>query len=97
MSARRDFLVTYDISNDKRLRTVFKMMKGYGDHVQLSVFRCALNKMEMMDMMSNLSRVIQHAEDQVLIISLGPLPERRPRVRPLGRPYRPPNPGSRVY
>src|SRR5207237_1221531 len=92
MSARRDFLVTYDISDDKRLRGVFKLMKGYGDHVQLSVFRCSLNKMEMTELMSKLSEVIHHAVDQVLIISLGRLPERRPRVRHLGRPYRPPSP-----
>ena len=94
--SRRDFLVTYDICDDKRLRSVFKLMKGYGEHVQLSVFRCSLNQTENMELRSKLSQLIHHAVDQVLIISLGPLPERRPRVRPIGRPYQPGQVGARV-
>ncbi|MBT9583723.1 CRISPR-associated endonuclease Cas2 [bacterium] len=93
---RRDYLVTYDISDDKRLRSVFKAMKGYGEHVQFSVFRCSLTKTEMTEMMAKLSGLIHHGLDQVLIIYLGPLPEKRPRVRPLGRPYQPVEPGARV-
>ena len=94
--SRRDYLVTYDICDDKRLRTVFKLMKGYGEHVQLSVFRCALSKTENIEFRSKLSQVIHHAVDQVLIIYLGPLPERKPRVRPVGRPYQPAHAGARV-
>jgi len=94
--SRRDFLVTYDICDDRRLRAVFKTMQGYGDHVQYSVFRCALTKTEMTEMMSKLSHLIHHSVDQVLIIALGPLPERKPRIRPLGRPYRPTPAGARV-
>lgn len=97
MSRRKDFLVTYDISDDKRLRQVFKAMKGYGEHVQLSVFRCSLTRTEMTEMKAKLSGLIHHGVDQVLIIFLGPLPERRPRVRPIGRPYAPPDAGSRVF
>ena len=37
---RNTFLVTYDISNDLRLRRVHKTMLGYGDHLQYSVFEC---------------------------------------------------------
>ncbi len=94
--SRRDFLVTYDISDDRRLRAVFKTMKGFGDHVQYSVFRCALTKTEMTEMMAKLSGLIHHSVDQVLIIALGPLPERKPRIRPLGRPYQVSPTGARV-
>lgn len=94
---RRDFIVTYDISDPKRLRSTFKLMKGFGEHLQFSVFRCALSKMERQRLIEKLNDVIHHREDQVLIIELGPIPERRPRIRPLGRTYRPPDPGSRVY
>jgi len=93
---RRDFLITYDICDDRRLRQVFKTMKGFGEHVQLSVFRCSLSKMEMTRLLSKLGDIIHHHVDQVLIIHLGPLPERRPRIRPLGRPYQPAQAGSRV-
>ena len=37
---RTSYLVCYDISDDKRLRKVFKLMRGFGDHLQFSVFEC---------------------------------------------------------
>jgi CRISPR-associated protein Cas2 len=85
--SRGDYLVTYDISDDTRLRQVFKTMKGFGDHVQYSVFRCSLTKTEMTEMMAKLSHLIHHSVDQILIIHLGSYPEKRPRFRALGRPY----------
>jgi CRISPR-associated protein Cas2 len=94
---RRDFIVTYDISDDRRLRLVFKAMQGFGEHMQLSVFRCALSRMERQKMVEKLSLLINQREDQVLIIELGPLPERRSRIRPLGRAYRPSDPGASVF
>lgn len=97
MSERKDYLVTYDICDDARLRAVFKTMKGFGEHVQYSVFRCALSKTEMTQMMAKLSPLIHHSVDQILVIFLGPLPEKRPRVRPIGRPYQPPDAGARVF
>lgn len=36
-------LVSYDIVNDKRRTKVLKLMKGYGTHVQYSVFECDLD------------------------------------------------------
>lgn len=94
---RRDFLVTYDICDDKRLRAVFKTMRGYGEHIQYSVFRCALTKTEMTEMMAKLSALIHHQVDQVLVFHLGAHPERKPRVRPIGRAYQAAAAGSRVF
>ncbi len=37
---RQSYLVCYDICDDKRLRKVFKVMRGFGDHLQYSVFEC---------------------------------------------------------
>lgn len=34
VTMRNTYLVTYDISNDLRLRRVHKTMLGYGDHLQ---------------------------------------------------------------
>lgn len=34
--------VTYDICQDKRLARVHKTMRGFGDHLQYSVFECQL-------------------------------------------------------
>ena len=43
---RTTYLVCYDISNDRRLRKVFKTCRNYGDHLQYSVFECDLSEAE---------------------------------------------------
>lgn len=83
---RHLFVVTYDISDPKRLRKVFKTMKGFGQHLQLSVFRCDLTGTERFQMMGALSEIIHHGEDQVIIVDLGPTEGRRHHVEALGRP-----------
>ncbi|MGI6496948.1 MAG: CRISPR-associated endonuclease Cas2 [Kiritimatiellia bacterium] len=40
---RRFYLVSYDIPDDKRRARVFKLMRGWGERVQYSVFCCQLN------------------------------------------------------
>ncbi len=40
---RRRYLITYDISDDKRRARVFKSLRNRGDHLQFSVFLCELN------------------------------------------------------
>lgn len=42
MSARGWALVCYDIREDRRLRRVAKLLEGYGERVQYSVFRVRL-------------------------------------------------------
>jgi CRISPR-associated protein Cas2 len=69
---RRHYLVTYDIADAKRLRRVFKTMKGFGAHLQYSVFQCDLPDIDLVRMKSALTDIIHQTEDQVLIIDLGP-------------------------
>jgi CRISPR-associated protein Cas2 len=86
----RRYFVTYDIADPKRLRLVFRIMKGAGEHVQLSVFRCDLSERQVEELMSDLQQVIQAREDQVLIIDLGPTRGVSAlQVRALGRAYDP--------
>lgn len=68
---RNDTVVAYDISDPDRLRRVFKIMRGFGDHLQYSVFRCALSDQERVRLTKLLSEVINHVEDQVMFIDLG--------------------------
>ena len=42
MSDEHLTLVTYDIADERRWRAVFRLMNGYGQWVQLSVFQCRL-------------------------------------------------------
>ena len=69
---RTTYLVTYDICDPKRLRAVFNICRGFGDHLQYSVFRCDLVPAMKARLIAELDDVIHHREDQVLIVALGP-------------------------
>jgi CRISPR-associated protein Cas2 len=69
---QQTFIVSYDIADPKRLRLVFKLMKGWGDHLQFSVFRCDLSPSEVVELQAELKSIINSGEDQVLFIDLGP-------------------------
>ena len=85
---RSAYLVTYDVSDPERLRRVFKVMRRFGDHLQLSVFRCELNARELVRLRASVSEEINHREDQVLIVELGPAEGRGAScISALGRPY----------
>jgi CRISPR-associated protein Cas2 len=87
---RNTFVVCYDISNDLRLRRVHKTMRGFGDHLQYSVFECQLTRTDLARCRHALSEIINHREDQVLFVDLGPVEGRGDRViTALGRPYSP--------
>jgi CRISPR-associated protein Cas2 len=85
---RTSYLVCYDICDDKRLRLVFKTMRGYGDHLQYSVFECQLTTTDLVRLRAELSGIIHHTQDQVLFVNLGPAEGRGDRViTALGKPY----------
>lgn len=69
---RQTYLVTYDVRHPRRLRRVYRVMLGYGDHVQYSVFRCDLSATELLELKARLTEVIHHREDQVLFVDVGP-------------------------
>ncbi|GAB4373006.1 MAG: CRISPR-associated endonuclease Cas2 [Bryobacter sp.] len=87
---RQTYLVTYDISDPKRLRRVFKTMRDWGDHLQFSVFECQLTATDLALLRAELKEIIHHEEDQVLLVHLGPSEGRGDRaITALGKPYSP--------
>ena len=85
---RNSYLVCYDIADEKRLRSVFKAMKDFGEHVQFSVFECRFTPSDLVRCREALRGIINHAEDQVLFVDLGPVEGRGDRViTALGKPY----------
>lgn len=87
---RHTYLVCYDISDDVRRTRVLKTMKGFGDHLQYSVFECQLNATDLTRCRHALSQAIHHKDDQVLFVNLGPAEGRGDRViTALGRAYSP--------
>jgi CRISPR-associated protein Cas2 len=69
---RSCYIVSYDISDAKRLRRVFRTMRGFGEPLQYSVFRCILSPSERILLLEALTPLINQREDQVLLINLGP-------------------------
>lgn len=85
---RQTYIVTYDICDPKRLRRVFRTMRGYGDHLQLSVFRCELNHRELVELRAELGTIINHNEDQVLFVNVGPVEGRgSTSIAAIGKAY----------
>jgi CRISPR-associated protein Cas2 len=71
MSARRRWLVAYDIRDDIRLRRVHDIVRSHGDRLQYSVFLCDLTPMEKLDLKSALREVLNHHADSLVFIDLG--------------------------
>jgi CRISPR-associated protein Cas2 len=84
---RQRYIVSYDICDDKRLRKVAKVMEGFGQRVQYSVFECDLTPTDVVRMRSKLLPVMHAREDQVLFIDIGPSNSPRQVIEALGRPY----------
>ena len=90
MAKERLYLVTYDISDPKRWRRIFKLMKGYGHWLQLSVFQCRLTARRRAEMTIRLEESMKPTEDHILILDMGPADKIKPRVESLGKGYEPP-------
>lgn len=84
---RHLFIVSYDISDRVRWGKVYKTMRGFGEHLQLSVFQCDLTPSQKVRMKAVLSEIINHEQDQVVIIDLGPTEGRAVKeIEAIGRP-----------
>jgi len=81
---RRLYLVTYDVACPKRWRKVFRLLHGYGQWLQLSVFECELTR----DRRGKLERALRHrldlTADRVLIAEIGRAPVAREQLGFLG-------------
>lgn len=84
-----ELLIVYDVMTDtaagrKRLRRVAKACEGYGQRVQYSVFECTLNEVQLEQLRTRLSDIIDAEKDSLRIYRL--LQPRERYVEILGRP-----------
>lgn len=75
--ARRRFLIAYDIANPARLRRVCKIMEGYGDRLQYSVFISDLSPSELLHARIEVEAEMLMTEDSVVIVDLGDVADAR--------------------
>ncbi len=69
--ARRRYLIAYDISDDRRLRRVCKVMEEFGERIQYSVFICDLSAMEHVQWTTRIRGEMNLFADSVIEIDLG--------------------------
>lgn len=81
------YIITYDISDQKRWRSVFKIMNGFGEWLQLSVFQCRLSRRRHAELLTLLDGIILNDHDHVLMIDLGLADKANPRVVSLGKSF----------
>ncbi len=79
------YIVTYDIADDKRWRSIFKLMHGYGEWLQLSVFQCRLTRSRHIQLTQRLGELISLSEDHVMIIDVGVAENVEPKIHSLGK------------
>jgi CRISPR-associated protein Cas2 len=68
---RKLWLVCYDVCDPARLRRVYRTMRGYGDHLQFSVFRCLLSDTQRKQLEQELLENLAVESDQVLFVPMG--------------------------
>ena len=69
---RTVLLVAYDVTDDKRLRKAYSILRGFGDPLQYSVFRCELSPVERQLLRDALWDVLEFDSDRVMVVDLGP-------------------------
>lgn len=73
-------LLFYDIRDPKRWRRVYRLMQGYGDHLQYSVFRVKGTRLHVERMQWELERLLDQ-DDALLVVPLCPGCAERIRTR----------------
>ncbi len=87
MSEQHLYLVAYDITDPKRWRRIFRVMKGYGEWLQYSVFQCRLDKVRHAELVAMLDEIIHHEDDHVIIMDIGLAEKVEPKVISLGKSF----------
>lgn len=80
-------MLSYDISDPKRWRRIFRIASDFGDPLQYSVFLCLLSDKDRVVMESRLTDTISKEEDRVLLIRLRAAEDVENLVESFGKPF----------
>jgi len=69
-SDKKFYLVCYDIVQNRRRTRVMKLLKGYGFHVQKSVFECYLDASQLQKLLRRLKKEIDGKTDSIRIYAM---------------------------
>lgn len=79
------YIVAYDIADARRWRAVFRLMHGYGEWLQLSVFQCRMTRARHTELLARLQTTISTTDDHVMVIDIGVADQCEPRVQSIGK------------
>ncbi|NCJ06235.1 CRISPR-associated endonuclease Cas2 [Synechococcales cyanobacterium C] len=61
------YLICYDIREPKRWRKAYKLLQGYGETLQYSVFRCWLSQRQREKLRWELEKILTQEDDLMLV------------------------------
>ncbi|MBS1550873.1 MAG: CRISPR-associated endonuclease Cas2 [Bacteroidetes bacterium] len=82
---RKKFLITYDITSDKKRKLISDLLEKEGIRLQYSVFECIMNTGKLNQIIKKIERTINTKTDSVLIYFLCELCEGKKIM--LGKQY----------
>ena len=65
--SKNRYLVCYDIRSQKRWRKAYRLLQGYGESVQLSIFRCRLSQRDREKLRWELAKILTEDDDLLLV------------------------------
>lgn len=69
MASQHHYLISYDIMDPKRYRKIYAIIRGFGEPLQYSVFRCFLTEKKLEQLRYKLAEHLNE-EDRLLIVQL---------------------------
>ncbi len=80
--AQRVYLLSYDIRDKRRLRSMHKVATAYGRRLQYSLYACALTRTQRINLRIAVGNVVDAAVDSVIILDLGAMADRESWIPP---------------
>lgn len=73
MEKIKDYLISYDISENRKRSRIGKVLENYGRRVQKSVFSCSLTKKQLFELKVKLKQIFQEnyqdaGDDSILVL-----------------------------
>lgn len=82
--SRRHILVAYDISDERRVKRVQRVVGDVAERVQLSVYCGQFSRKDLVVLKERLRQVMNQRDDQVIFLDLGEVAERDDDAANLG-------------
>ncbi|MCK4257659.1 MAG: CRISPR-associated endonuclease Cas2 [Halanaerobiales bacterium] len=64
------YVICYDITDDKRRRRIYELLKDHGQRMQYSIFECMIDEKTFVMLKFKLRRLMDCAADSIIIYSI---------------------------